>query len=66
MLIWNEKDSVKYGYFLTKANLSAICLLEPLLQISRGTKTNYVIIGPSGYELSREPFIRAVRVLYKP
>ena len=66
MLIETKKTVLNMAIFLTKANLSAICLLEPLLQISRGTKTNYVIIGPSGHELSREPFIRAVRVLYKP
>ena len=52
--------------FLTKANLSVFCLLEPLLQISQGTKTNNVIIGRSGNELSREPFIRVVRVLCEP
>ena len=41
MLIWNEKDRVKYGDFPDQ-----FCSLEPLLQITRGTKTIYVIIGP--------------------
>ena len=32
--------------FLTEANPFAFSSLEPLLKITRGTKTNYVINGP--------------------
>ena len=35
MLIWNKKDNVNCFFF---------CSLEPLLQITQDTKTNYVII----------------------
>ena len=32
--------------FQTKANRCDFCVLEPLLQITRGTKTSYIIIEP--------------------
>ena len=58
--------------------LSLICLVEPLLKITRGSKTNYVIIGPiwlrskpwTSYALasyvSRARMNSSFRVLCKP
>ena len=45
MLIWNEKDSVKYGDFPDQYQLFQFLRARPL-QITRGTKTNYKIIEP--------------------
>ena len=46
MLIWNEKDSVKYGDFPDQYQLFRFLRARLLLQITRGTKTNYNIIEP--------------------
>ena len=46
MLIWNEKDSVKYGDFPDEYQLFRFLRARLLLQITRGTKTNYNIIEP--------------------
>ena len=46
MLIWKEKDSVKCGDFPDQYQLFRFLRARLLLQITRGTKTNYNIIEP--------------------
>ena len=67
MLIWNEKDSVKYGDFPDQSqSFRFFARSRQCSKLRKAPKQTTSSLDWSGRELSPELFIRTVRVLCKP
>ena len=64
--IWNEKDSVKYGAFPDQSqSFRFLARSSHCCKLHEAQKQTTSLMNRSDRVLSREPFIRAVRVLHK-